>query len=64
MKRVVDKAKSFKEAEEWDIIQQISLTPEERQKIAYELKIKAYGPNTKDVREVRVCKKIYISQKT
>lgn len=64
MERVVNKAKSFKEAEQWDIIQQISLTPEERQKIAYELKIKAYGTNTKDVREIRLCKKIYISHRT
>ncbi len=64
MERVVNKAKSFKEAEEWDIIQQISLTPEESQKIACELKIKAYGTNTKDLRKVRVCKKIYISHRT
>ncbi|MEJ5351539.1 MAG: hypothetical protein WHS65_08110 [Melioribacteraceae bacterium] len=64
MKRIVNIAKSHAEAEEWDIKQQISLTPEERQRIAYELKIKAYGRNTKDVRETRVCKKIYISQKT
>lgn len=64
MKRIVNIAKSHKEATEWDIKQQISLTPEERQRIAYELKIKAYGRNTKDVRETRVCKKIYISQKT
>lgn len=64
MMRIVNIAKSHKEAEEWDIKQQISLKPEERLKIAYELKIKVYGKNTRDVKETRECKKIYISQKT
>ncbi len=51
MERVVHKAKNFKEAEEWDILQQINLTPEQRQEIARQLKQRFYGSNTVDVRE-------------
>ncbi len=39
MKRIVHKAKDFKEAEEYDIMQHRALTPEQRQRIAYLLKI-------------------------
>ena len=48
------KSRSFREAEEWDIAQQISMTPEERGKAAYELKKRFYGPQCPDVRESRV----------
>ena len=51
MKRIVNKAKNNKEAEKWDIHQQISMTPEERQKAAKELKKKFYGANPPDVRK-------------
>ena len=51
MQRVIHKAKSFKEAEEWDILQQINMTPEERQKIALALKRRVFGKNPPDVRE-------------
>ena len=52
IKRVVHKAKNFQEAEEWDILQNIRMTPEERQAAAKELKIRVYGKKTPDVREV------------
>ncbi|MBN2384043.1 hypothetical protein JXQ70_14300 [bacterium] len=51
MERIVNKAKSFKEADEWDIIQQLSMTPEQRQAIARELKRRMYGDHVPDVRE-------------
>ncbi len=42
---------SFEEAEKQDIIQHISMTPEERQDAARELKIRVFGDNNPDVRE-------------
>lgn len=51
MERIVYKAKSHKEAGEWDILQQINMKPEERQRIAKELKKKVYGTHTKDIRK-------------
>ena len=51
MKRIVNIAKSHKEADEWDILQHIKLSPAERQKIAKRLKLKFYGRNTKELRE-------------
>jgi len=53
MERIVHKAKSFKEAEEWDIMQQINLTPEQRQEVARELEEQVYGSDTVDVRVSR-----------
>ena len=52
MKRVFHKSKSFKEAEEWDIIQNIHLTPEERQKAAAQLRERVFGKNIPAIREV------------
>ena len=51
MNRSFNKASSHKEAEMWDILQQIKMTPRERQKVASELKKKYYGKNAPDVRE-------------
>ena len=51
MKKIVNHAKSHKEAEKWDINQQIQLTPAERQPIAAELKKRFYGTDVPDVRE-------------
>lgn len=51
MKRVFNKAKTKKEAEEWDIFQNISMTPDERLYVSDELKRRVYGPNCPDVRE-------------
>ena len=59
MKKIVHIAKNHKEAEAWDVQQQISMTPDQRQKIAWELKRRFYGSNTPDVRQsrvVRICK--------
>jgi len=52
MERVVNIAKSHEEAREWDIKQSISMTPAERQAIAKELKIRVYGNELPDVRQV------------
>lgn len=51
MKRVVHKAGNFLEADEWDIRQHINMTPEERQGISRQLRIKFYGENNPDVRD-------------
>lgn len=40
MKSIVHKAKDFNDAEKWDILQQINMTSEDRQRIAKELKKK------------------------
>lgn len=51
MKRVFHKAKNKKEAEEWDILQQISMTPDERLFVADQLKKRVYGERVPDVKE-------------
>jgi hypothetical protein len=51
MERISNKAKNYKEAEDWEILQEVNLTPEERQKIAKELKRRFYGDKPRDVRE-------------
>lgn len=56
MKRIVNKTKNHKDAEEWDILQQIQMTPEERQAVAAELKQKFYGTDVLDVREAHLRK--------
>jgi hypothetical protein len=52
MKKIVRKSKSFKEAEEWDILQHLRLTPEERQDVAAELRERVYGKKSRDVKEI------------
>jgi len=51
MKRVYHKAKDFKDAEEWDILQQMRMTSEERQDVAKALRERVYGQKTIDVKE-------------
>jgi hypothetical protein len=51
MKRIVNIARSFSEAEKWDIYQQINMTARQRMAAARELKERVYGKNVKDVRE-------------
>lgn len=63
IKRIVHKAKNFQEAEEWDILQNIRMTPEERQAAAKELRIKFYGNNVPDVRDKPVHVKIILKNK-
>lgn len=53
LERVVHKSRSFAEADAWDIAQQLSLTPEQRQAIARELKRRFWGDNRPDVRASR-----------
>ena len=51
MKAVFNKAKNFKEAFDWEIEQELSMTHKEREKIALILKRRVYGCKNKDVRE-------------
>jgi hypothetical protein len=50
MKRIVNKSKSFKEAESWDIFQQVSMNLKQRMSAACQLKERFYGKKVKDVR--------------
>jgi hypothetical protein len=50
MKRVMHKAKNHQEAEKWDIAQQLKMSPEERQRVAKELKARFYGNKAPDIR--------------
>jgi hypothetical protein len=53
MDRTFNRAADYQEAQEWDIKQQINMTPEQRQKIARELKRRFYGENPPDVKDKR-----------
>ncbi|MGA9406257.1 MAG: hypothetical protein WBW71_03900 [Bacteroidota bacterium] len=43
MQRIFNKAKNFREAEQWDILQQITMTADERQHVAEDLRKRVYG---------------------
>jgi hypothetical protein len=49
--RVIHKARSHAEAEEWDIAQQLRMTADERRRVARELRRRYYGDHCPDVRE-------------
>ena len=51
MDRTFNKAVNHKEAEMWDIVQQIKMTQRQRQKVAYELKKGFYRSNLPDVKD-------------
>lgn len=51
---VYRKSDTFQEADDWDIHQQINMTPEERQEVADELRRRVYGDHPPDVREGRL----------
>jgi len=51
MERIANKAYGFDEAAEWDIKQQINMTPNERFDIANKLKEMVYGKDCPDVKE-------------
>ena len=51
MEKIAQKFRSFQEAEEWDIFQQIRMTPSQRQAIAKKLRDRFFGKNNPDVRE-------------
>jgi len=48
---VVHKAQSFADADDWDVLQNIRMTPEERRRAARELRRRAYGNDCPDVRD-------------
>jgi hypothetical protein len=50
MERIAHKAKGHTQASEWDIQQQLAMTPQERIRAARELQRRAFGTQTKDVR--------------
>lgn len=51
VERIVKKSRSFREADRWDIEQNLALTPEQRIQIAHALRKRAYPGKAKDVRE-------------
>ena len=50
MERIVNKSYDFESAAEWDIAQQVDMSPQERQRVSRLLKEKFYGSDTMDVR--------------
>ena len=50
MERTVNKARGFRAAAEWDIAQQVRMTPRERMAAARQLKDRVYKRDAKDVR--------------
>lgn len=50
MEPIINKAKSFEEADIWDIRQHISMTPTERQAAPNKLKERVFGNKTPDIR--------------
>jgi hypothetical protein len=51
LRRIIHIAHGFDEAREWEIFQEISMTPGQRQRAARALKERFYGMNAPDVRE-------------
>ena len=51
MRRIVKKSNDFRDAEEWDILQHIKMSSEERQRAASELRVRVYGKDVPDVKE-------------
>jgi hypothetical protein len=50
MDRVVHKSYRFQDADRWDIEQQVSMTPEQRFRVAQVLKERVYPKDAKDIR--------------
>ena len=50
MKAVVNKCRSFEDADKWDRRQQLAMTPQERIRVSRELQRRVYGA-AKDIRE-------------
>jgi len=50
MERIVHKAKSHKEARDWDIKQVLEMSPDQRQQVAKKLKERFYGNDVPDVK--------------
>ncbi len=54
--RIANVAIGHAAAREWEILQELAMTHEERQEIARELKRRVYGPNPPDIREAERAK--------
>lgn len=50
VERVLKKSRGFRKADRWDVLQNISLTPQERIRIALALRKRAYPGRARDVR--------------
>ncbi len=53
MERVFQRSRNFKQAEEWDILQHIRMTPEQRQEASEQLRDRVYGKHAPDVRKAQ-----------
>ena len=53
MERVFQRSKNFKQAEEWDILQHVCMTSEQRQEAAEQLRDRVYGKDVPDVRKAQ-----------
>jgi hypothetical protein len=51
LQRIIHVAHGFDEAREWEILQEISMTPRQRQRVARALKWRFYDRNAPDVRK-------------
>ncbi len=51
IERIIHISKNFQDAEVWDILQHVQMSPEKRQQAAAELRKRAYGKDVPDVRE-------------
>jgi predicted Fe-S protein YdhL (DUF1289 family) len=51
VERVADKARGFDAARAWEIAQYSAMTPDERRKVARQLRDRVYGTNRPDVRD-------------
>ncbi|MEJ5167430.1 MAG: hypothetical protein WHV67_10440 [Thermoanaerobaculia bacterium] len=60
MKRILNKAKSFEEAEEYDILQNINMPFYRRHRISLLLKKRFFGKKIKDLRKNGKFKKIKV----
>ncbi|MCU0237742.1 MAG: hypothetical protein MUC72_11785 [Acidobacteria bacterium] len=52
--RVVNVAHGFQQAREWEILQEIAMTPGQRQRAAKALKERFFGRDAPDVREAHI----------
>ena len=57
MERVVNKARTFAEADEWEIQQHLSMTPRERMRAAKLLKERIFPDYNPDIREWHLARK-------
>jgi hypothetical protein len=51
VERIVNKAGTHREASDWDVDQQVAMTPAARMRAAKELRDRVYPKDSKDIRE-------------